>query len=448
MLATVIAHGGCGVVLDFDLSEDAAAGSGGHLATASTAATGNAAASTTGAAGGADTTSSASSAGGAGPGTGPGSGGGCTTCLDNGSCVDVADVRHCGTDGGVCEDCGTATSCAVPTCTPAGCAIEMTADGEGCPGGTCQDGVCVIARENCINGADDNRDDLIDCADPICATSTTCIAPVPAADFSGPFAVYDGPVHVACTAAFPTFAFDLYAGLDTSAFQCPTCDCDEICRIHVDEFQDETCDTPFLWFDVDGGECIGANFATNSIQRVGVRPGVTSCFPDESGGNPTLASFSRVLTVCGTPPVGGGCSDTNLCVANPPDSSGIAARICVATSGNRTCPDGYEDRLSNIFGDQQPSDPRTCTACTCSAPPTGCGGTYSVFSDSACSVCGGNAGECAQGTPSDGCTDVSALPSNSRFRYDPAAGCMPSGGDVTGGPPAGTSPWSVCCVPE
>ncbi len=81
----------------------------------------------------------------------------------NGNCVSDSDVNSCGTSS--CMPCA-APAGGKATCVSGACDFECTT-------GTKCNGKCV-STENCGNGADDDCDGQVDCADQQCAAGTTC----------------------------------------------------------------------------------------------------------------------------------------------------------------------------------------------------------------------------------------------------------------------------------
>jgi len=107
---------------------------------------------------------------------------GCVPCSGPGQCD---DGDPCTTDA--CGGDGSCTHAAVPSCQRCTGTADCD-DGDRCTDDSCSGGVCVHAplsgctpctptAETCSDGADNDCDGLVDCADPDCAAAPECIPP-------------------------------------------------------------------------------------------------------------------------------------------------------------------------------------------------------------------------------------------------------------------------------
>jgi hypothetical protein len=462
---------------------------------------------------------------------------GLSTCTPTGStvktCVDTTlDENHCGgcnkpcPGGTVCEgskclvDCGATTRCGTQcfdtttddlhcgncttnckllnqvcsgsvcktTCTPPYIACNNTCvnpanDDLNCGGCNkpcgatqgCIGGVCKTLVENCTNGIDDDRDNLIDCADPNCTAGYTC-GSVPAG-WQGPFALWSGSPNAApsCPAAFPTALFLAHDKLTNPAYSCPSCGCAPS--------GGASCNTLHFWYDTTNnctasgawdvavdpdGVCVpetlslfsqSLNPLSMSINSAQLTPAdrhnpplppyaqggctpnqVTPNFPD-----PTWGLDAEGCGAAAGAATGGGCG-IGQCMPKP--TTPFGGKLCISKAGVASCPSSYPvSPASSPQYYETWSDSRKCSACSCGSVT--CGGTITAFTDLACHD---------NPTPIDmagSCSTIPRDPSPSgtgKNKNDTLSIRWDNGGPVCGQSPSNVlgalspdSPITVCC---
>ena len=96
--------------------------------------------------------------------------------------------------------------------------------------------------EQCLNGIDDDGDQLVDCADPDCKGAGYQCSPNPPAGWSGPFAFYDGPSAPACPSSFSNEFANGGIGFLGPPAACSKCTCSTThCRAFVSRHSDSAC---------------------------------------------------------------------------------------------------------------------------------------------------------------------------------------------------------------
>ncbi len=239
------------------------------------------------------------------------------------------------------------------------------AAGRGGAGGT-GGAPCVPTAEFCYNGADDDCDGKIDCADTDCMPSTQCVALDAAGARIG--------LMVAATASCPANYTDMTALYQTlSGAACAGCSCRpptlSSCSATIASFataadcqtassagtaegslsSTQACTTP-NWVGSMFGQILG-------IQAGTFQPTLTgSCVPQgtPTPGAPTWATSGRF---CAATMVGAGCATGQICVP------AVTPSKCVMWEGVHTCQVG----TTMTYWNTGFTDTRTCGACTCGA---------------------------------------------------------------------------------
>ncbi len=389
--------------------------------------------------------------------------GGLFVSMVAGGCVAIADIDgiEIGTTGaGATTDGGSGGNGG----SSGGSGGSAASGGSGGAEPTCQDDVkngqetgidcggpdCPACVEDCTNGIDDDGNDLIDCADPLCP-NYTC-APAPPPQWSGPVAFFVGTQGEAlpeCHAAWPTAVPGGSGTLDAPAAQCGACGCDPPAGA--------TCDAPELqvW---DVAACQGTVLTTFTIPVIGSchsfggtsnTSSIASTVPvsggacPPTGGTATVdpATWSAPALVCDGATLGAGCATAQQVCLRQPDAP-FGTSLCVTQAGDIDCPIEHYTDKTVIYGSL--ADDRDCSACTCDGP-TGitCQGLTNVYSNQSCTL-----GEVT--VPNDGasCTEAPGLKS---VRFTVSSGpdggsCDPSGGQPTGAATPGDGT-TVCCIP-
>ncbi|HVW26058.1 MAG TPA: hypothetical protein VHC69_11865 [Polyangiaceae bacterium] len=340
-------------------------------------------------------------------------------------CFDTTkDDQHCGNCntncqamGQVCSGSVCSTSCTTPTTACGNTCVDTSKDDANCGGcgkpcaakQECVSSQCKTLVENCLNGIDDDRDGLVDCADPDCTTGYTC-GSVPAG-WQGPFALWSGTPNAApsCPAAYPTGLFLAHDKLNVPSYACPDCACrpssDSVCNtLHFWYDTSSNCSASAAWdvaVDPDGA-CVpevlslyskSFNPLSASIDSAQLTPpdqhspalppyAQGSCTPNQiapSFPNPTWGLDAEGCGLSQAATTGGGCS---LGVCMPKPASPFGAKLCIFKAGVTSCPSSYPVSPTSPQYYETWSDSRKCTSCTCGA--IGCGGKVTAFTDTNC----------------------------------------------------------------
>ncbi len=390
-------------------------------------------------------------------------GGDCTGCVDGqGTCQPGDTLVACGASGATCESCDDMSPCTLDACSPSGCTYENV---EGvCPGGVCENGVCTPLEEDCTNGADDNGDGNVDCADPICTgVGYECIAPAPNG-WSQPVAknLVASIGNAQCLGAYPTQDSAGSFGLGFVDADCApvTCGCvtNGACdsanlRVHENSnalLCDAGCMEQKQVFlsCTDLEPAVSASCSTNGppilyfAGQATTGPFTGSC-QSQVNGTPTLPPpmWQGAAAICSPASFGAGCG-TGTCA--PPAAAPLSSGLCVYQSGDVPCPGAPYTDKTVLFGGAQ--DERSC-ACSCITPP--CGGTINLYEDTTCT--GAVLG--SRNVPQNGCL-TSGLDTNDGTLggvYLPSPDPLQT--QCQGTPPIPTgqvnalNPTTICCEP-
>lgn len=260
--------------------------------------------------------------------------------------------------------------CALGACTySAPSASSEGSAGNGGSGGSAGSSSSGISTEQCTNDLDDNANDLIDCADPLCAKTHQCVADE-ALDpkWSKPFyAVVDtfGADEPAC----PTNSQPVVYGIGPTPNTCTECACaitGANCTGTTVECNDgNSCQLGMnapQTFSMKG--CHG--LATTSIScevtklaTYNVTNAICNVTTQAKLENPL--PFTQQLLRCDVPTnAGGGCDAGTHCAMN----SNVAYPLsCIAITEKIDCPVGWNDAYQAYDSTWQ--DTRGCAPCTC-----------------------------------------------------------------------------------
>jgi hypothetical protein len=311
-------------------------------------------------------------------------------------------------------------------------------------------GACAGATESCMNGVDDNGDGLIDCNDPQCQATHTCVEALPSG-WTG-LGWFDPDATPACSPGLT--AQNLYLGMTAPPITCP-CECGAAgahCAI------DLTCSP-------GGADCSGSPWTTTvaTCGSVYMTAGVSGCRATEPhimgacpGVNGTPVRPPVTWTTTGRACMagaGGLCPAADrACVPRPPTG---AIGPCIGKMGDSPCPigSGYVNRHVKYVGEAV--DSRTCTpcdacrvegACSCTSGLEPCG--VAVYGASTCAA----SSQLVSASPSEACSALAF--SNSVNASAQVVGVIgPTG--VTCSPPGPAAPSgsispgpkvTVCCV--
>jgi hypothetical protein len=235
------------------------------------------------------------------------------------------------------------------------------------------DALCIPAPENCFNGIDDDCNGLIDCADPACTPTASCVPAV--AD-----AIY-GTLLPSGTCPQPgATAQPLYNNFSTAPQQCSGCLFEPMpdANTGIDVYSDD-----------DGAACAMKPQST-------LQGSVTWNAPCQSltlygqfqisnlrgkcsyySGSPSLPSPPLTKNeFCASAATGTGCSPGNVCA---PRVGSHAA--CVLTSA-ASCPASYPNASSWYPAYKEG---RSCTACADATAISPSSGTVELFTNTTCS---------------------------------------------------------------
>ncbi|WP_434047499.1 MULTISPECIES: hypothetical protein [Sorangium] len=332
--------------------------------------------------------------------------------------------------------------------------------------------------EDCSNGADDDGDGLVDCADPACG-DFVCTTAVPEG-WSGYFALFDGApaMDPGCPAAFAAGQpFVGNRGLSAPPARC-TCSCGpaqgqrcgdlESIQISV---SDAPCGSPWVcawdlyripgWArDVCAGpdgvfgggaacepndECLATREAHPCVASVSATPLEAtggSCAPGPVQVEVATPRWTGLGRACPAAPPGQGCNLGQVCVPRP--GAPFEGGLCIAKDGDDACPPGAYTEKHVFFTEIE--DDRGCEDdCACGEPSSGtCRTTIALYADPETDTCDTPlvevlAGECAnvEGNPTIvGRKVTSSMPTG--------GACAPSGGAATGAA-RGAAPRTFCC---
>jgi hypothetical protein len=290
---------------------------------------------------------------------------------------------------------------------------------------------CIPAPESCFNGIDDDCNGLIDCADPACNPTATCVPAVSGASYGT--LLPSGSCPQANATAMP-----LYNNFSNAPASCTGCGFDaNISNIQMDVYSDN-----------DGASCVSQ--AQSTLQ--GTLSTTTACttltlygqfqFNNMRGGSCTYFSGSPSLPspqltkneFCASATTGGGCGAGSVCAPRVANDS-----VCILTS-DATCPASYPNATS-WYGAIH--DGRSCSSCM---NPVGQPyGTLRLFTTTNCTgaYTSVNFSETSSNsTTSVTCTPASASGHSMTFDYfNCSSASVPVMGTVTGMGPVAT----VCC---
>ena len=268
------------------------------------------------------------------------------------SCGDgtVSSVEECD-DGNTANGDGCSSTCSIETAaTETNCADGADDDADGavdCADSDCaSDGACATPAEDCANGSDDDGDGQADCADSDCAAAPDCATPedcAVAGDEDG-----DGSADCADSdCATVDGCFEVCDdGVDnngdgTTDCADPTCSdavvCESFCGDGVVD-AGEGCDNGEANSDIDPDAC------RNNCQPAFCGDGVFDTGEQcDSGTNNSDTQADSCRTTCKLPTCGDGAVDTGEQCDSGGDNSDTAADACRTSCALPTCGDGAVD---------------------------------------------------------------------------------------------------------
>lgn len=336
------------------------------------------------------------------------------------------------------------------------------------------------APEDCLNGADDNGDDKIDCADPQCALDYECVDPAPSGwSTPGLVALYEGSSSQSppsCPSGMDTKVYAGKAGFNAPA-SCSSCDCappaGQDCKLVTDlnpsvsgiqamqvsnmpcfqaATQLSTLTVPDPWAGVcihqeslAGGQTCNGQPCNTSVQSTLPTVSGGTCTPTGGAPNGPAPTWSSAAVACTGSRLGGGCQGGQVCAPKP--KAPFKAHVCVEQAGDVSCPSGSGYSNKNVYFEDF-DDKRDCTACQCGAASGGsCEITLSLWSDPALGACNTPAAAFKAGQ----CQDLSGNPAihgwTEQITKPPSGGkCSPTTTSTPLGQATPKTPTTFCCL--
>jgi hypothetical protein len=226
----------------------------------------------------------------------------------------------------------------------------------------------VVGNEDCLNGIDDNGDQLVDCNDPQCQEGYRCVATPPAGwlgigwlsidpvegcgeDFPNPIGLFDEQQLEAGDAECGCFCPDPEGVVCHSVLYCYA---DNNCELEVASMTVSSTCSPFTLND--GSAPMLHSCSASSPFAMGGQ-----CAPAGAVSVPAVF-WPEVGHAC-LRDGGGSCDDASVCIPVAPNG---AQGPCIAHEGDVGCPEPYTDKT--VYFDGSSTDTRGCAACTCSSP--------------------------------------------------------------------------------
>lgn len=322
---------------------------------------------------------------------------------------------------------------------------------------TAAGGTTASGDEDCMDGADNDGDGAIDCADSDCTPGFECVPAVPGG--------WTGYFHISRT-DYPTLPPPCAGGDEPTLFhagpagpaECTACSCGAVsgAACSPPAFSCYTNSTTCGSGEVDltaalqDGQChkpanqIGAAFALScAITEPSQVLANGKCEPSAAD-FPNKAPWQNEVGAC-EQPTGGGCESGQMCA--PKASGNMGDGLCVQKEGDAACPAGAFSKKVQVYKDG--TDGRSCAACTCGDSATTCnGGAYTVFDSNNCDNQGNDP---PIPVDSSTCKNVTALLDVNSWSMQatlpkPQGNCPPAGGEPQGAF-SPTGPVTFCCQP-
>lgn len=347
-----------------------------------------------------------------------------------------ASLFGCGSDtSGVFQ---TGGSAGAGNSTNTGSGGSAGAGGQGgAGGGQGGAGAGMSGSEDCLDGADNDGDGDVDCADADCTEGFTCVDEAPEGWSFAWITNGDAP-PVACSGG-P--ADELFTNLAGPA-ECSACTCGDL--------QGAACSMPGLQCHPNSNSCFGGGeswtgafqgdacakptdllgFAASLSCRLNGAAMVTSkgsCPPSVSD-FPNKEPFGGRIILCDAKTSSGGCDAGARCA---PKTTEPLESLCIRQDGEHACPGGF----TQVVGYESATDTRACSACACEAATTCMGGQYVFYDLDNCAEQGASTPRIA--VDSNTCRNVSGQLDSGSWSVKPVP-ATPSGGcTATGGAPTG-----------
>jgi hypothetical protein len=234
-------------------------------------------------------------------------------------------------------------------------------------------GCTPSGAEICDDGADNDCDGEIDCADSADCGARACVAAPPD---GWQYVGFDATPSAGCPAAFGASEEVKIVDGDGLAGAC-VCDCGGSCADGESavEIGDAACaagTTTTVNVKSDtGGTCtpLASSLAVPAPAGGHVTSPALACNPKVS------VKSAAAGRVCAAPTSAGGCGASQVCA--PKGAQGFG--LCISKPGVNACPPGFAQRHT---AGASANDARACGACTCGSTP--CSGSVTIFSDDKC----------------------------------------------------------------
>lgn len=275
-----------------------------------------------------------------------------------------------------------------------------------------------------------------------CSGTHACVSDVPAG-WTGPVALFAeavGTTVPACAGDYPTDTGSYFGDLDVGSLTC-ACECDAatgisctgatgLCYGSGATFCISFCSSTFT--GPAPGEC-------RPVSTSGTHAQVHFPAPASHGSCAARAAHVRVDPQWGTvaKACGGATSSTEGCASGEtctPLPSGAFDELCIVQSGDVACPAGTYTNKQVFY--EGFADDRTCSACSCGAAESECGGRVDFTDDTCGSILYGRV---------TGCGEHGNGPS-AIYMPDPSGTCPPSPSTGSGTVTA-TGAITFCCRP-
>jgi hypothetical protein len=337
----------------------------------------------------------------------------------------------------------------------AGGGATTSTGGGGTGGGATTSTGSSSGAEDCTDGADNDGDGDVDCADGDCQPGFECVPAAPAG--------WEGHFHVNRT-DYPTPPPACDSGADPAVFfggpagpaECTDCSCN---------LEGAACSPPTFTCWAGSTSCMGtatdwtpalADGQCHKPNLLGGSPALSCSItaPAQVAAKGTCSAsgvdfpnkdpWAQEVGACELPG-GKGCAAAEVCV--PKGSGANPNALCIQKAGDLACPAGaYSEKALAFAGG---TDNRSCSACTCGDAGTTCnGGSYTVFDPDQCGN-NGNENPATIGSPS--CQNVSSLLDFGTWSMqadlpEPQGACPPGGGAAQGQVDV-QGPVTFCCQP-
>jgi hypothetical protein len=146
-------------------------------------------------------------------------------------------------------------------------------------------------------------------------------------------------------------------------------------------------DAPASW---DGActpaKAIPANAGIKSLTIPPLTITEGDCSPISVVPDPPPLTWQKTTRTCQLPLIPSGKCDTGKICMMKPTWSPLDFQLCIAISGDESCPQHYEAPQPVFYKTEKLQDDRRCAPCTCGSKPTGskCTAQVSVYQDNAC----------------------------------------------------------------